>query len=462
MFLNTLKNRHSYTCIGGFLCIAVAGTPLLGMFTSSLRRAGQSSVPTYAARTAYQYSVGSPLASRYITQPTPSWRSRIGTALNNWRQQRSYHSLNELFAVKTAEEHAKHLQELAQKGTPLSPTQAHVTHWLAKRMISPNTTPTQKWENLQLKNIDPNQIDIIMAKEKVFSDAGYHVLYHGMPRSRYILQYITSQHTFLVKKLIDKEAVPEKVPFLLRDLPGFSNETRISLDTDIVRKSLMEHGSKDDRLEASELLSCNPAVTSNISMIEGGECSLDAWNNPTGRPLYEEKKVDELFNHSSQLRTYSVQYLKKINAAIKTFRNTVKTGVLLQLVFKDPKLLQETVYPSRRLGKKRSVNINKSWWPFGKKSTDVIKIMEAFKKTEPALNQKDIDIIQYRVVLTDDKLLDAYNKDIYENFEIHAYANPQSALETFHQEIQKIMLQIEQDFNEQTAPEQPMSKKSEE
>jgi DNA repair exonuclease SbcCD ATPase subunit len=71
--------------------------------------------------------------------------------------------------------------------------------------------------------------------------------------------------------------------------------------------------------------------------------------------------------------------------------------------------------------------------------------MNLFKSPEQKITTDSIDKLQFRVVLTADKLLDVFNKDIYENFEIHAYANPQEALEKFHQGIQSIMKKIERD-----------------
>jgi hypothetical protein len=436
--------------------VVIMSTSSLGMFTSSLRRAGQSSVPTYVARTAYQYSVGSPLASRYITQPTPSWRSRTGTALNNWRQQRSYHSLNELFAVKTAEEHAKHLQELAQKGTPLSPTQAHITHseQFAKKNARMLRTPLGLWKEVDLRNVDLTHIDTIIEQEKRFFDAGYHVVYHSTTPLYYALHYIDTLLETLHKKLIEHRHIPENIPLRLRQQIADQAEER---DQKQIQQKLMTEGSKKDHKDRQYLLACNPTMTSNFSY--SAECSLEFWDDKWS--VHEisfnhfETSLSAIATRSPKLSTFIKPYIQEITESVRLLNHNLKTGVLLQLVFKDSKLVEECLYPSKPYGIKRSVCID------GTETSNVLAIMHAFSAPKPKLSPQAINELQYRLVVTSESLLDVFNKKIYENFEIHAYANPQSALESFHQKIKRIMHQIEHDFNKWTTSEQPMSKESE-
>jgi hypothetical protein len=147
-----------------------------------------------------------------------------------------------------------------------------------------------------------------------------------------------------------------------------------------------------------------------------------------------------------------MKYQEEINAVVSQLNKDLKTGVLLQLVFKNPTLFKETVYTAGPLGFKRAAEVfdeeasdNQSSTRPSRSVEDALEIMNLFKSPEQKITTDSIDKLQFRVVLTADKLLDVFNKEIYENFEIHAYANPQEALEKFHQGIQSIMKKIERD-----------------
>jgi len=52
-----------------------------------------------------------------------------------------------------------------------------------------------------------------------------------------------------------------------------------------------------------------------------------------------------------------MKYQKEINAVVSQLNKDLKTGVLLQLVFKNPTLFKETVYTAGPLGFKRAAKV---------------------------------------------------------------------------------------------------------
>jgi hypothetical protein len=367
-----------------------------------------------------------------IQQPT-SWLSRIKTSLGTWNARRFYQSLSELFAIKTKEEHEKHVQELQKAGKPLSPTQAHLTYGLAEH---PGMIGMMKYLP-KLRNLNFTQIDEIIKKEKEFFDAGYTVLYHSTQPIYYGLHYIDTQCAILNKKLVENQEFSAKIPLLLRQRDISKGKEEKTL-----REQFIAKGSTDDIRDREFLLSCNPAITSNLGNY--GSCTLDYWDSKINMIAIKTGEVSNIMQEFiakyDVLGFYVNSYKKELLKHVHALNEQLKSGVLLQVVFKDPSLVEKCAYVSFPGGKKRTACL-----PEGQTS-NVEKIMQAYSKEVPALTSTDINQIQYRIVLTSDKLLDVFNKEIYENFEVHAYANPQSALEEFHKEINNIMQKIEQDF----------------
>jgi hypothetical protein len=400
------------------------------MFSTLSRKVQIQSMPitraSYIPRTSMQ-------------QPT-SWLSRIKTSLGTWNARRFYQSLSELFAIKTKEEHEKHVQELQKASKPLSPTQAHLTHLTKFFLEKSYYTPAEVWEKeLFLKNVSVSQIDEIIKQEKKFFDAGYKILYHSTQPLYYALYYIDTQFAILYKRLIEGQQISENIPLILRQ-PGIIEETQ--KESGSIRQKFIEQGSTHDHFDRQYLLSCNPAVTSNIT--NPGECTLDYWDkrrNLLGINLEAVvSSLSGIAHRSFILAAYIKPYKGAIFSQSKKIEKSLKSGILLQIVFKDPVLAKECIYPAKSFGHKIFIDIE------NQKTCDITDIMESYSRPSSPIKPEDIEKLQYRIVLTSDKLLDVFNKNIYENFEIHAYANPQSALEEFHKEINNIMQKIEKDF----------------
>lgn len=427
-----MKDVKKYRCI---LILLLVHNVSNAMFSATGKRVGEAALPTTRMVRVQPSSVLNPRTPMHY----PSWRSTIGSMQLNWQPRRWFSSLKEMFSMKTSEEIKQYKKQVAQENKPLPPTAAHLLHFLTgKRNWDVQETPKLFLESEGFINIDPDQVDKIMAEETKFSEMGFRILYHSTLPIYYALQYINTQLALRQKRIIEGKSVPKNIPLLLRQTTGSKH-----VKNKDIQQQFLQKGSKSDYDDWQFLLSCNPALTSNLS--NPGECTLTYWNgkqNVHGLPISESKKIlNTMLEQYEDLVSYIDVFKDRINDSVKKLDASLKTGVLLQLVFKDPILAQESIYVSAPLGEKRSVSIA------DKKTESILDIMKAFSSPEPSLHARDIDYIQYRVVLTDSLLLDVFNERIYENFEIHAYANPQEALETFHKEISSIMEQIEQEFN---------------
>jgi len=428
---------------------------------SSLARTGRNSTP---ARTSY---VRPQLPMKPLQ--TASWRTSIGTMLGNI-QRRWFSSLKEFFEkAKTREDAQKYRELIAKQNKPLSPSGAHLVHYFTQKNAvkieeaSPPIplSPVELWEsNFKKPNVDITLLDNIMVQEKKFTDAGYHVLYHSTQPLYYAMHYLDTAISRLHRQLTENISVHKQIPLILRQ--GTSPES--IAEHEAARKRLLAEGPSGEDLprgsgrgdmgpDRKYLLACNVALTGNVE--RPGECTLDYWAQ--GRSIIEadqseilsETIPNILTNHTEIL---AIKHQRQIQDAVSRLNNALKTGVLLQLVFKNPTLFKETTYSARPWGFKHAAVIHgpsapSTHGPLIRETHDILEIMNLFKSSEQKITTDSIDTLQFRVVLTADKLLDVFNKEIYENFEIHAYANPQKVLEEFHQEIQRIMQQIEQDFN---------------
>ncbi|HEV2917455.1 MAG TPA: hypothetical protein VGW78_06960, partial [Candidatus Babeliales bacterium] len=428
MFLYSNTMRFIHITIGISILLLCFDNSY-GMFSTLSRKVQIQSMPITRASYIPRTSIQQPI----------SWLSRIKTSLGTWNARRFYQSLSELLAIKTKEEHEKHIQALQKAGKPLSPTQAHLTYGLAEpAFIQEHRIMKRMLKSLrELNNLNFTQIDEIIKKEKEFFDAGYTILYHGTQPEYYAMHYIDTQCAILNKKLVESQVYSQKIPLILRQRDIHKGQEEKTL-----REQFIEKGTSDDLYDREFLLSCNPALTSNLS--SPGSCTLAYWHNKmsTIKITTDETSdiMQEFIDKYDILGLYVNSYKKELLKYVHDLNENLKSGVLLQVVFKDPKLVEKCVYASAPGGKQRIVCL-----PEGQTS-NIAKIMQVYSKEVPVLTSTDIDQIQYRIVLTSDKLLDVFNKNIYENFEIHAYANPQSALEEFHKEINNIMQKIEQDF----------------
>jgi hypothetical protein len=443
MFLSKkiIRDAKIYRSI---LILLLAHNSSSAMFSATSKRVGEAVLP--ATRMVRQPSS---VSNPRISMQYPSWRSTIGSMQLNWQPRRWFSSLKEMFEMKTPEDVEKYKQKVIQEKKSLSPTAAHLLHSLT-RLRSWRETPKQFLERMELNNIDPDQVDRIMAEEKKFFEMGFHILYHSTQAMYYALHYIDTQLALLHKRLIESKSVPKNIPLRLRqtnNIPLLLRQTAEGkhVESEKIQQQFLKKGSESDHSDRHFLLSCNPALTGNFSRY-GGECTLDYWDKKLNIHGFHmgnlEKKLNEIVEQYDDLVPYIDVFKDRINESVRRLDANLKTGVLLQLVFKDPILAQESIYVSKPWGRKRWVSMA------DRATNNVLDIMKAYSAPELSLKESDINEIQYRVVLTDSLLLDVFNKNIYENFEIHAYANPQIALESFHQKIKLIMKQIEYAFME--------------
>lgn len=404
--------------------------------------------------------------SRTIIAPTlsrpaqsPNWYTNISTSLGNIKR-RWFNSFKELFTkIQSPEDLQAYKTKIEQEGKPLSPTSAHLIHSLAQKewlearssLIDKNIDPSSAW-NLILQRhravmghfITMEVMDKIIEQEKKFTDTGYHILYHSTHPDYYAIHYLDTQLALLQKK-IEGILVPTQIPLILRQYTSQSRK-----EAEQIRKRLLAEGTKttDHGPNRQYLLSCNLALTGNFDsnkpFLSSGECTLVFWGNKVN--MSKAPKIDSVVSEILSEPRYKKlapvlnKYEKRIRYAIYSLNEFLKTSILLQLVFKDPLLFEQSVYISKPYGYKRSVTVS------GKEIENAQEIMKLFTSPTQKLQQEDINALQARVVLTSDLLLDVFNKRIYENFEVHAYAKPQSALDEFHKEIQQIMQDIEADY----------------
>ena len=305
--------------------------------------------------------------------------------------------------------------------------------------------------NQSFTKISLKQLDTIAEQEKTFFHKGYKVLYHSMPTITYAENYIVTELLKLHTRLVANKPVPQNAPLLLRYFfkknsiaPRAlkTNEQLPKKSSKLFRKHFLQEGSFNDHLDGKFLLSCNTALTGNI--YDPGECSLSYWLNPS--KLTPKTDFDALIKKYSQLN--SAHYSSDLTACIHRFKKSISTDILLQIVFKNDALLRKTSYLSQPYGHIRTID----------GISDPVTHLNRYTQTPDKLSPQDLDETQLRLVLTQDKLLDVLNPKIANNFEIYAYTDPQSALDTFHQAVAAIMAKIEADFIQRS----PQSQKTNE
>lgn len=282
----------------------------------------------------------------------------------------------------------------------------------------------------------------VLKKEQEAHKQNHYVLYHSTKAHLYAMHYIDTQLYALEQELLYNNIIPTDTLLKLRQgissIPDAEHAKQ--------RNHFINNGTYNDAVDQEFLLSCNFALTGNIN--RSGSCTIDYWMR-AGSAWPPCIKLDTIMqSYSGALLESIKQRTQALKQAIKTFNTQCKTGVLLQLIFKSPILIQECIYLSYPGGPKRTPCI-KSDLPYlleetSKNSSETLFILNALRNN-PAIVQ-DIDELQFRVVLTKDKLLNIANPDIYNNFEIYAYCSPMDALETFKQEVNGIIQQIKNDY----------------
>jgi hypothetical protein len=137
-------------------------------------------------------------------------------------------------------------------------------------------------------------------------------------------------------------------------------------------------------------------------------------------------------NLKSMCQKYNVgDYYSKMQEMLN--KSSIKStgGIVLQCIF-DKNLFDKTVYAALPRGKKRG------------NSSEIIENMPSIEK----LDDKTLIDLQFRVILTDDFLLNPSNLDIRKGFKVNAYAQDQKALEEFHRKVDEFFEGIKKDLEQ--------------
>jgi len=350
----------------------------------------------------------------------------------------AFHSLQD-FIDTIAEQLQEKLtlaKDLAkQKQLNITQTNAHLLFALKGKKLGPLKSSNKDLiRNIldRCKESKTTTISQLLKKETEICAENYYVLYHSTQPSIYAIHYIDTKLFMLYQKLIYH--TPINAPHILKLRQGASSipdakhaETRCRF---------IKNGAEDDWQDREFLLSCNSALSGNV--VCSGECTLNYWLTSDNQ-YYFSYKIENLLNDYKELYDSAKLYITQLEAVINEMSTHCKTGVLLQLIFKTPSLVEECVYSAKLCGPKNPVTLSSG------ETDNPVTILDALRHN-PESFQTEIDDLQFRVVLTKDKLLDIANPDIYNNFEVHPYCLPQETLEAFHQEVNRIMQAIESDY----------------
>lgn len=347
----------------------------------------------------------------------------------------SFISLQDFIQTKTKflkEKHNLALNLALEKKLNLAQTNAHLLFAFGNQFKE-----FKRQMKLRLVNAEQAHYDALssaLKKEQEVHNQNYYVLYHSTKAYLYAMHYIDTQLYALEQELLHNNIIPMTILKLRQDTSfTFASDTQHAEK----RNHFINNGTYNDYMDQEFLLSCNFALTGNI--LRSGSCTIDYWL--TSRNIQAPKIKLKTLIHTCFGDQHD-NFVAALEHAIKTFYSQCKTGVLLQLIFKSPHLLQECVYPSKPLGIKKNVFIKNDTEV--RETYDPADILDALCQN-PA-DVSDIDSLQFRVVLTKDKLLDITNPEIYNNFEIYAYCSPMDALETFHNAVQDTITKIRESY----------------
>lgn len=348
--------------------------------------------------------------------------------------------------TKTYEEIVSSVGEYYQQYGRLSQSDAH----MLKRIDKNHYDFIVK----ELTNVGADaqkQIGGIIASERSFNKQGGYVLYHATKPEHYALHYIDTKIYLLYQKklkrltrfvaprmLILRQCIPldpnpketlrnfRKPPLKLGEQPSFIQSQRFSDYYDLnpeVRQAL---------------LSCNGSLFGNIHMmgactfaywIQKGNCSTHTWDFEQWIKKYA--SLEQLLQCKRQA----------FEAVVAHFCQASKTGVLLQLCFKNKSLLDKTSYISQYYGYGyKSFMVGNS--AITKTSAMLAKLIEGIVAEDEKLKTG----LEYRLILTQNLLLNPLNPKVAENFSINAYIANQEALDTFHAQVDAIVAEMEKEI----------------
>lgn len=179
-----------------------------------------------------------------------------------------------------------------------------------------------------------------------------------------------------------------------------------------LKRGLPRSEGRDEQPRHSKrLMSSNIGLPGNTITwpYEGEESSLNFWLTKSNIvEKSDQVRLENPYTHDLQFMTDNEEGLRwRLQNALYKFDESIGTGVLMQLVFKDKNKIDKLAYSARPAGRKFV------FWPRGaerliEKPTELIDTMAR----QPSLFGEDnpIDATQTRVVLTTDKLLDLKKK----------------------------------------------------
>lgn len=294
--------------------------------------------------------------------------------------------------------------------------------------------------------LSPEQLNVLnkaMEKEQEVYDKGGAVMHHSTKPAYYAHSYIrTKEHDFILD-VLGTPVAPSK-SLLLRDSVCRTDiEAEKEKRKEYLARGIPSHNK--DWYHKENLLSCNVGLVGNsITEYDTGESTLYFWlKKQNVNPVY--------LDIGSESQTITGQNLLRDNLekALDEFDSATKSGVLLQLAFKNKKKLDKIAYSARPFGYKQEYKVTKNKDGFTRvnkieKPTDIIDaMMQQPSGFEPS---HKIDTPQMRVVLTADKLLDAANPEVRKSVEINAYTENQETLDKFHTQVDTIFARAKEDY----------------
>jgi hypothetical protein len=286
-------------------------------------------------------------------------------------------------------------------------------------------------------------IKAMLAREYTHNQRGHYVLYHATTLNNYAMHYIDTALHRLNEQITHNKELPVH-PFLILRQPS-PNQPQEPLDMQTHKreqyiKNGVGWGWNAMKRHQRYLMSCNYALSGNNARLARGESSLEYWLLNFNLDVVGtiQKPFDLLYAQYPLLEPYAKNYTSAYIDAIKKLRSQATCGVMLQIIFKSPDAFRACTYTSRIGGYKTGIWIQSTY------ATDPVEVLHAITHT-PYLVTSDLDTIQFRLVLTNDFLLNPSNPRVIDTVEMYGQTAKQEALEAFDATIQSIMQKIADD-----------------
>jgi len=309
--------------------------------------------------------------------------------------------------------------------------------------------------------VPPEQISALnkaIAEEQKIYDDGGAAVYHSTQPDYYGHSYIrTKQHDFVLD-ILGMPIAPSKFLLLRDHICGRTDiEAEKKKREEYLARGISYESFEGDFnvLHSKNLLSCSIG----LGDISPGDSSLSFWLSKSNIALPLNLKLS--IGSKSQLTPHIYSLKEKLQKALHEFDESTKTGVLLQIAFKNKKMIDKIMYPSGPGGYKTPYQrswwrklANKSGWAWGKKlarDTDIFlakasNVFDALMQKPSEFEYEYIDSFQVRVVLTADKMLNASDSEIRHSVEMNAYTDNQDALDKFHTQVDAVFARAKEDY----------------